>query len=68
MDSMEMKVNRLPAPTWNWLRMNGTETAARVGGEGAFDFEIPAGVAGETLSAPSLDCASGMADSKMVTF
>ena len=53
MDSMEMKVNRLPAPTWNWLRMNGTETAARVGGEGAFDFEIPAGVAGETLSAPS---------------
>ena len=42
MDSMEMKVNRLPAPTWNWLRMNGTETAARVGGEGAFDFEIPA--------------------------
>lgn len=60
MDSMEMKVNRLPAPTWNWLRMNGTETAARVGGEGAFDFEIPAGVAGETLSAPSLDCASGM--------
>lgn len=60
MDSMEMKVNRLPAPTWNWLRMNGTETAARVGGEGTFGVEIPAGVTGETLPAPSLRCACGM--------
>lgn len=60
MDSMEMKVNRLPALTWNWLRMNGTETATRVGGEGAFAAEVPAGVADETLPAPSLRCASGM--------
>jgi Fe-S cluster assembly scaffold protein SufB len=24
MEKIDMKVNRLPAPTWNWLKMNGT--------------------------------------------
>lgn len=37
-----LKINRLPAPTWNWLRMNGSQTTVGEGlAEGRLEVEKP---------------------------
>ncbi len=44
MDQTNLKVNRLPVPTWNWLKMNGTQVSVLPPREeGECNFSIPDG-------------------------
>lgn len=41
-DTLDMKINRLPALTWNYLRMNGTKVEGVLAGEeGSFSATLP---------------------------
>ena len=46
---MELIVNKLPSPTWSWLRMNQSKLEASVEGEAKLEFEIPKGISYDVL-------------------
>lgn len=60
MREMNMKVNRLPQPTWNWLKMNSAAVAASLGGDGRVSVQLPDGMREDLLKVSSLDVDTGM--------
>ncbi|MDO4292248.1 MAG: SufD family Fe-S cluster assembly protein [Eubacteriales bacterium] len=53
---MDMKINHLPAKTWNWLRMNVSEVKqVRAEKEAACREELPAQITAKTLSREEAD-------------
>ena len=46
-----MKINRLPAPTWRWMKVNGTEIQYTAGSKtGSCEERLPDGVTKATGS------------------
>ncbi|MEE1114057.1 MAG: SufD family Fe-S cluster assembly protein [Eubacterium sp.] len=61
-EAMDMKLNRLPAITWYWLKMNEAKLAGvETGSESEIKAEIPAGIeAAETAENPLSSQPTGM--------